>query len=113
MGDVNIGTEDHVAVITVPETMTGESAFDLRDACLQARQDDGTWVVVLPRWQRQGIGGRLLQALRRCFTAHETTKVIVDAPPDNPSRAFYLKHGAIPLYEYWVYWENIGEVSGI
>ena len=47
MGDVNIGTEEHVAVITLPDVMTGESAFDLRDACLHVRRDEETWVVVL------------------------------------------------------------------
>ena len=47
MGDVQIKTEDHVAVITLPEFITGESAFDLRDACLQIRQDDDAWVAVL------------------------------------------------------------------
>ena len=48
MGDVKIGTiEGHIAVITLPEVMTGGSAFDLRDACLQVRQDDETWAVVL------------------------------------------------------------------
>ena len=47
MGDVNIATDEHVAVITLPEVMTGESAFDLRDACLHVRRDVETWVVVL------------------------------------------------------------------
>ena len=47
MGDVDIGTERHVALITLPDTMTGESAPDLRDACLQVRQDEQTWVVLL------------------------------------------------------------------
>ena len=47
MGDVDVGTEEHVAVITLPDIMTGESAFDLRDACLRVRRDEDTWVVVL------------------------------------------------------------------
>ena len=48
MGDVNIvTTEGHVAAITLPDVLTGESAFDLRDACLRVRQDEETWVVVL------------------------------------------------------------------
>ncbi len=67
------------------------------------------WMFVLPRWQRQGIGAGLLRPLRQWFKVHKSTKVIVDAPPENPYRAFYLKHGAIPLDEYWLYWENIGE----
>ena len=47
MGDVNNVTEGHVAVITLPDAMTGEAVFDLRDACMQIRQDEETWVVVL------------------------------------------------------------------
>ncbi len=47
MGDVNIETEEHVAVITLPDIMTDESAFDFRDACLQVRRNEETWVVVL------------------------------------------------------------------
>ena len=47
MGDVNIVTEGHVAVITLPDAMAGEAAFDLRDACMRIRQDEETWVVVL------------------------------------------------------------------
>ncbi len=70
------------------------------------------WMFVLPRWQRRGVGVGLLQPLRQWFKVHRSTKVIVDAPPENPYRDFYLKHGAIPLDEYWLYWENIGEVSG-
>ena len=70
------------------------------------------WMFVLPHWQRQGIGARLLRPLRNWFKVHGSTKVIVDAPPQNPYRTFYLKHGAIPLDEYWLYWENIGDVPG-
>ena len=47
MGDVKIVTGEHVAVITLPDAMTGEAVFDLRDACMQIRQDEETWVVVL------------------------------------------------------------------
>ena len=66
------------------------------------------WMFVLPRWQRQGIGARLLWPLRQWFQGHGSTKVIVDASPENPYRSFYLKHGAIPLDGYWLYWEDIG-----
>ena len=69
------------------------------------------WMFVLPRWQRQGIGADLLRPLRQWFKVHRSTKVIVDAPPENPYRAFYLKHGAIPLDEYWLYWEDISSLA--
>ena len=71
------------------------------------------WMFVLPQWQRKGTGASLLRHLREWFRVHGCTKVIVDAPPQNPYRAFYLRHGAVPLDKYWLYWENIGEMSGI
>jgi GNAT superfamily N-acetyltransferase len=66
------------------------------------------WLFVLPRWQRRGVGARLLAPLRAWFVLHHSTRVIVDAPPTNPCRAFYLKQGAIPLDGYWLYWTDIG-----
>ena len=69
------------------------------------------WMFVLPHWQRQGIGARLLEPLQQWFKGHSSTKVIVDASPKNPYRSFYLKHGAIPLDGYWLYWEDIGAVA--
>ena len=71
------------------------------------------WMFVLPQWQRRGIGAQLLWPLQQWFTVHGGTKVIVDASPENPSRSFYLKHGAVPLDAYWLFWENLGEVSGL
>ena len=71
------------------------------------------WIFVLPQWQRKGIGVILLRELREWFRVHGSTKVIVDAPPRNPYRAFYLKHGAVPLDEYWLYWKDICKMSDI
>lgn len=70
------------------------------------------WMFVLPSWQRKGIGAALLRPLATWFIEQESRKVIVDAPPENPYRAFYLKHGAVPLDAYWLYWEDISKVSG-
>jgi GNAT superfamily N-acetyltransferase len=67
------------------------------------------WMFVLPEDQRRGVGGALLQHLTRWFVEQQSTKVIVDAPPANPCRAFYVKHGAIPLDQYWLYWPHIGQ----
>ena len=71
------------------------------------------WMFVLPQWQRQGIGALLLESLRDWFIIQSSTRVIVDAAPENPYRSFYLKHGAVPLDEYWLYWEEIGAGSGL
>jgi GNAT superfamily N-acetyltransferase len=69
------------------------------------------WAFVLPAWQRQGVGGRLLGPLTDWFIAQRSTRVIVDAPPANPCRAFYLKHGATPLDGHWLYWADISGVN--
>src|SRR5947208_1724187 len=66
------------------------------------------WLFVLPQWQRQGVGGELLRPLREWFVARKGTRVIIDAPPANPYRAFYLRHGAVALDGYWLYWKDIG-----
>jgi GNAT superfamily N-acetyltransferase len=65
------------------------------------------WLYVLPEWQRKGIGTALLRRLAEWFGNWQSTKVIVDAAPDNPCRAFYAKHGAIAWDEYWLYWPDI------
>lgn len=40
------------------------------------------WIFVLPQWQRKGVGTSLLQPLKQWFQKHKSTKVIVDAPPE-------------------------------
>ena len=69
------------------------------------------WMFVLPKWQRQGVGGCLLQALKQWFIEQQATRVIIDAPPANPCRAFYLRHGAIALDDHWLYWKDISNVQ--
>ena len=66
------------------------------------------WMFVGPDWQRKGIGSMLLLPLAEWFSAGSSSKVIVDASPENPSRPFYLKHGASAFDEYWLFWPDIG-----
>ena len=63
----------------------------------------------LAELQRQGIGAQLLSLLQAWFRSHQATRVIVDAAPNSPYRAFYIKHGAIPLDRYWLYWPDISQ----
>ena len=65
------------------------------------------WMFVLPDQQRRGIGRALLQPMARWFVEQESRHVIIDAPPENPYRAFYLKYGASELDEYWLHWPDI------
>ena len=69
------------------------------------------WMFVPPARQRQGIGSALLAALARWFERIGRTHVIVDCPPANPSRAFYLNHGALPLDAHWLHWPHIAQAE--
>ena len=71
------------------------------------------WMFVVPGWQRRGVGAALLRPMARWFAAQERTRVIIDAPPENPDRAFYLKHGAVPLDQYWLHWPDIAAALGV
>ncbi len=71
------------------------------------------WMFVEPALQRRGIGGALLEPLARWFVQQDARRVIIDAPPANPCRAFYLKHGARPLDGYWLYWPDVETVLPI
>ncbi len=71
------------------------------------------WLFVLPQWQGQGIGTALVKSLAEWFGRLQSTRVIVDAPPDHPSRAFYVSQGAVPLDAYWLHWPDIGESCSV
>ena len=69
------------------------------------------WLFVRPDRQRRGIGRALLGAMRDWFVAQASVRVVVDAPPGNPSRGFYLRHGAAPLDGWWLVWADIGALG--
>ncbi|MFG0256663.1 MAG: GNAT family N-acetyltransferase [Phycisphaerales bacterium JB043] len=69
------------------------------------------WLFVLPEWQRRGIAAQLLAHLSDWFASMQATRVIVDSPPGNPTRAFYIKHGAQALDEHWLHWPNITSIT--
>lgn len=83
----------------------GAGHVSIRRGCTGELQ----WMFVLPQWQRQGIGTALLKSLAEWFGRQQSTRVIVDAPPHNPSRAFYVSLGAISLDAYWLHWPDIGQ----
>ena len=69
------------------------------------------WAFVLPDYQWRGIGASLLSSMRQWFVEHKMKKICVNASEEMATRAFYVKHGAMPLNEHWVVWENIGAES--
>jgi GNAT superfamily N-acetyltransferase len=66
------------------------------------------WAFVSPDYQHRGIATSLLSSLREWFVQHKIRKVCVNASENMDSRSFYIKHGAEPLNEHWVVWEDIG-----
>lgn len=66
------------------------------------------WMFVVPELQRRGVGSALVPPLARWFVEQGSTRVIIDASPGNPARAFYLAHGAVALDGYWLVWPDIG-----
>ena len=68
------------------------------------------WLFTHPEWQRRGSGAALLRAMAEWFARAQATRVIVDAPPANPYRAFYVRHGAVPLDEHWLHWPDIRDL---
>lgn len=58
--------------------------------------------------RRTGIATELLRCLARWFTEQQARKICVNVEPDNaPARAFYARHGAVVLRDYWMVWNDI------
>ncbi len=71
------------------------------------------WIFVRPAAQGRGVGSSLLPPIAEWFTSQGATHVIIDAPPENPYRTFYIEHGAVPLDSYWLHWRDVsGLVDG-
>jgi ribosomal protein S18 acetylase RimI-like enzyme len=64
------------------------------------------WINVLPGYRDNGIATKLLSLLAAWFIENNALKVCVD--PDNSARKFYTKHGAVPLNQHWLVWNDIG-----
>lgn len=65
------------------------------------------WIDVLGEHRRQGIAGRLIEALGGWFVREDALRVCVDAAPENAAaRRLYERYGAVPLNKHWMVWEN-------
>lgn len=71
------------------------------------------YLYVAPEHRREGVASELLALLASWFAEEEASRICVDVEPDNaPARAFYARHGAVDLSEYWMVWSDIAEVLG-
>jgi GNAT superfamily N-acetyltransferase len=72
------------------------------------------YLYVAPRQRRKGVAGHLLALLAGWFAEQKALRICVDVEPDNvTARAFYSRHGAVALSEYWLVWADIVASLGV
>ena len=70
------------------------------------------WIDVAEERRHLGIAAKLLASIGSWFVEQNLRKICVNVDPSNdPARQFYAKHGAIPLNEHWMIWEDAGAMS--
>lgn len=75
-------------------------------------QGELEWINVAPKWRRSGVAGELLRHLASWFDERGARRVCVDVDPENlAGRAFYRKHGAVPLNPHWLVWDDITHLA--
>jgi ribosomal protein S18 acetylase RimI-like enzyme len=67
------------------------------------------WIDVSKERRGQGIADALLAAMAAWFVEQKALRVCVNVAPDNAAALrFYAKHGAVPLKQHWMAWNDIG-----
>lgn len=67
------------------------------------------WINVIEEFRRTGIASELLKWLANWFVEKKSYKICVD-PGNGIARQFYLKNGAKPLNDHWMFWEDIRNI---
>ncbi len=66
------------------------------------------WIDVIAERQRRGIAGEMIGLLVDWFIEHEAFRICVNVAPDNLAAVkLYARHGAKPLNQYFMVWEDI------
>lgn len=66
------------------------------------------WLYVAPERRGRDIATELVHRLAAWFAARGARRVCVNVAPDNArARAFYARHGARELSEYWLEWPDV------
>jgi GNAT superfamily N-acetyltransferase len=69
------------------------------------------WIDVTEKRRGQGIADGLMAAMAGWFMEENALRVCVNVAPENAvARRFYARHGAVPMKEHWMVWEDIGTV---
>jgi GNAT superfamily N-acetyltransferase len=70
------------------------------------------WIDVAEEHRRLGIAAKLLATIGSWFADQNLRRICVNVDPNNDqARKFYAKHGAVPLNEHWMIWEDAGLMS--
>ncbi|WP_184543586.1 GNAT family N-acetyltransferase [Mucilaginibacter sp. FT3.2] len=62
---------------------------------------------LLKPYQRSGIGTLLLKQALNWATTLNAQSLCVGIAPENPYKAFYLKHGAAFINPHWLVWNDV------
>lgn len=66
------------------------------------------WIYISSEHRRQGIASELLRRLAAWFAEQQSFRVCVNVEPVNTiARRFYTHHGAQPLNEHWLIWNDL------
>lgn len=66
------------------------------------------WINTAAAHRGQGIAAALLARMAAWFVAQQALRVCINVAPDNaPAVAFYRRHGAQPLDEFFMEWPDI------
>ena len=69
------------------------------------------WIGISTVQRRQGVAAEMLRELADWFASNNAHRVCVDAQPRNTeARAFYTRHGAEPINDHWLIWNDIARV---
>jgi GNAT superfamily N-acetyltransferase len=92
-----VALEDHAVVGFVAGHLTTRFGCD----------GELQWINVLAQHRGKGIAGRLMNTMLEWFRHQNALRICVNVEPDNaPARALYARHGAIPLSQFWMIWED-------
>jgi ribosomal protein S18 acetylase RimI-like enzyme len=71
------------------------------------------WIDVIPECRGMGVASELLHLLVSWFVEQKAFRVCVNVDPANTrAQRFYRRHGAEPLNEHWLVWNDIRVVLG-
>ena len=67
---------------------------------------------VVKQHQRKGMGTELLKQFLNWTINHQSESLCVGIFPENPYKAFYLKHGGSYINPHWIGWDDLQLLKG-